>query len=353
MKTLIKISLSIIIFSSLGLVGCQDESSEIITPPVEETITPNSKNSTLLNRISQNDGSEDNIVDGGSCTTIVFPFTVIVNNTEIVIKNEEDYDLVEDIIDEFENDEDSIIIQYPINVTLPNHSVVTVNNHEELEDLLEDCIEDGFDDDIECVDIGYPITFSVYNSVTQQATTVDIESDNELYDFLESIDEEDIVSLNYPVTLILASGETIVVESNEELEATIEEFEDTCDEDDDNDFDDDDVDDTELRNTLQQNTWVVNTYDSAGVSKTNQVSDFEIDFLNDNLVVAANNSDEYEGEWNTNGNSGFLELTIEFETDENLKLLNKEWNIENYSTNQIDLVNQDPEITIRVTLSSN
>ncbi len=352
MKTLIKISLSIIIFSSLGLVGCQEESSEIIAPPVEETISPNSKSATLLNRISQNDGSEDNIVDGGSCTTIVFPFTVIVNNTEIVIENEDDYDLVEDIIDEFENDEDSIAIQFPINVTLPDHSVVTVNNHDELEDLLEDCIEDGFDDDIECVDIGYPITFSVYNSATQQATTVDIENDNELYDFLESIDEKDIVSLNYPVTLILASGETIVAESNEELEATIEEFEDSCDEDDDNDFDDDDVDDTELRNTLQQNTWIVTTYDSAGVSKADQASDFEIDFLNDNLLIGADDSEEYEGEWSTSGNDGFLELEMEFDTDGNLKLLNKEWKVESYDANQIELINQDPEVLISVTLNS-
>lgn len=353
MKTLIKISLSIVIFTSLGLVGCQEESSEIIAPPTEETIASNSKSADFLNRISQNDGSEDNIVDGGSCTTLVLPITVIVNDIEVVIENEDDYDTVEDIIDEFENDEDSIVIQYPINVTLPDHSVVTVNNHDELEDLLEDCIEDGFDDDIECVDIGYPIAFSVYNSATQQATTVDIENDNELYDFLESIDEEDIVSLNYPVTLILASGETIVVESNEELEATIEEFEDSCDEDDDNDFDDDDIDDTELRNTLQQSTWVVTDYDSAGVSKTNQVSVFSIDFLIDNLLIGSDGSEEFEGEWSTNGNAGFLELEMDFDTDGDLKLLNKEWKVENFSDNQIDLINQDPENIINVTLSSN
>lgn len=345
--------LAIVVLLFLGLSSCQEESSEIVTPPAEETIAPNSASATLLGRISQKDGSEDNIVDGGSCTTLVLPFKVVVNNIEILIESEDDYDRVEDIIDEFETDEDSIAIQFPVDVTLPDHSVVTVNNIDELEDLLEDCIEDGFDDDIECIDIEYPITFSIYNSTTQQASTIEIKSDSELYTFLESIDEDDIVSLNYPVTLVLASGETITVENNDELEDTIEEFEDSCDEDDDNDHNDDDVDDTELKNTLQLNTWIVTKYDSSGISQTDLLNSFEITFSNDSLLIGTDSSEEYEGEWSTSGSSGFLELELEFDTDGNLKLLNKDWRVDSFSTDQIDIVNQDPEKPISVTLSSN
>ena len=138
-----------------------------------------------------------------------------------------------------------------------------------------------------------------------------------------------------------------------ELEDTIEEFEDSCDEDDDNDHNDDDIDNTELKNTLEINTWVVTKYDSSGVSKTNLLNSFDITFSNNSLLTGSDSSEEYEGEWSTSGSSGFLELELEFDTDGNLKLLNRDWRVDSFSADQVDLVNQDPEKPISVTLSSN
>lgn len=342
---------SILIFSfTASFFGCQEESQEVITPLPTDTISKESISGLSLNRISQRDGSDDNIIDGSSCTTIVFPFTVIVNGTSIEITSKEDYDLVEDIIDEFENDTDSVAIQFPVDVTLADHTTVKVNTQDELEDLLEDCVEDGLDDDIECVDIAYPITFSIYNDATQQASTVTIENDNELYQFLDDIEETDIVSLNYPVVLILFTGETITVENNQELEATIELYEDSCDEDDDNDYDDDDLDDTDLINTLKQNIWIVSVYDSSGVDKTDLFSSYEINFLNGDILIASDGVEEIEGEWETDGNDVFLELSTEFDTDGNLSLLNNDWLVESFNNEMIELTTEDSETAINVIL---
>jgi hypothetical protein len=352
MKYISHLFLIVIIGLSFSLSSCQDESEEIVRPIPTETISKGSKSGLFLSKISQRDGSSDNIIDGASCTSIVFPFTVIVNGTSIRITSEEDYDLVEDIIDELEDDTDSVAIQFPVNVMLSDHSILKVNNMDELEDLLDECVEGGFDDDIECVDIAYPIIFSIYNEATQQASNVTIENDNELYQFLDDIKETDIVSLNYPIVLILLTGETITVETNEELETTLELYEDSCDEDDDNDYDDDDVDDTELINTLKQNIWIVTAYDSSSIDRTDLFNSYEISFLEPNFLLANSEAAEIEGEWDTNGNYGFLELSIDFDTDGNLRLLNDEWRVSSFDGTQIDLINQESDNPIVVRLTA-
>ncbi len=244
MKATYHLFIALLIGFSFGLFGCQEEFQEIITPIPTETISRKYGSGLLLYRISELDGSADNIIDSSSCTSIVFPFTVIVNGASIEISSEDDYDLLEDIIDDLEDDEGSVAIQFPVNVVLTDHSIIEANDMDELEDLIEECDEDDLDDYIDCVNIAYPITFSSYNDATQQAGTTRVENDTALYRFLDDIEDMEIVSLNYPVELILSTGETITVESNEELETAIELYEDGCDKDDDedDDKDEDDID---------------------------------------------------------------------------------------------------------------
>jgi hypothetical protein len=244
MKATYHLFLALLIGFTSGLFGCQEEFQEIITPVPAETISVESGSGLFLYRISELDGSADNIVDSSSCTSIVFPFSVIVNGASIEIRTEDDYDLLEDIIDDIEDEEESIALQFPVNVVLTDHSVVEANDMDELEDLIEACDEDDTEDYIDCVNIAYPITFSIYNDATQQAGIRTVENDAALYLFLDNIEDMEIVSLNYPVELILSTGGRITVENNEDLEITIELYEDSCDEedDDDNNGEDDDMD---------------------------------------------------------------------------------------------------------------
>ena len=246
MKATNHIFLALLIGFTSGLFGCQEEFQEIITPDPAETISVESGSGWLLSRISELDGSADNIIDSSSCTSLVFPFSVIVNGASIEIRSEDDYDLLEDIIDDLGDEDERIAIQFPVNVVLIDHSVVEANDMDELEDFIEACDEDDLDDDIDCVNIAYPITFSSYNNATQQAGISTVENDAALYLFLDDLEDVEIVSLNYPVELILSTGETITVENNEELETTIELYEDSCDRDDEEEDGDDDDDDSEV-----------------------------------------------------------------------------------------------------------
>jgi len=174
------------------------------------------------------------------------PVTVIVNGEEIVIENEDDLDLIEDIFDEFDEDDDEVEIVFPITITLEDFTEVVINNYEELEALADECNgENEDDDDIECIDFQYPISISVYDSDFELIETIDVNSDEELYDFIDDLDDDLEASINFPVTMILADGTELVVNDNDELEAAIEAAEDACDEDDDNDYDDDDDEDDE------------------------------------------------------------------------------------------------------------
>ena len=79
---------------ALGLlVSCQTEIEEIT--PQEETNNLSQSEINLLLNIARLDGSPDNIVDGASCFSIQLPFTVIVNDTELLIETEEDYEVIE------------------------------------------------------------------------------------------------------------------------------------------------------------------------------------------------------------------------------------------------------------------
>lgn len=354
LNSVIRNMLSILVCAFLltGLMGCQEESEEIVRPLPSEVINNNQGVGQALFRISQNDGSEDNIIDGGSCTSIIFPYTVIVNGIEVEINSEDDLDFVEEIIDESESDVDSLVIIFPIQVALPDHTIISVFSMDELEELTDECEEEGFDDDIECVDIVYPITFSVYNEATQNAQVIDIGNDAELYQFLENLTEEVIVSLNFPVVVVIPNGDRVTVENNQQLEKVVEEYEDACDEDDDMDFDDDDMDDTELRSILMNSAWTVTEYDSSGVNQTQRLNSYDIEFLTNDLLVASVDTEEVTGDWYTSGNDNYLELDLDFDTDGDLSLLNYEWVIISYDETQIIIEGPGTESAISVTLTS-
>ena len=241
---LLKLTFALLLTSGLLFTSCRTEEDEIINAPTEETLGANSTVASLMQRVSLSDGSIDNIIDNANCFTVNLPVTVIVNGIEVTVNTEDDYELIEDILDESDDDVDTVEIVFPITVTLEDYTEVTVNNVEEFLALLLTCPgEDEPDDDIECLDFVYPITATIFNPVTEELVTIVIENDEQLYAFLELIEETDVVNIEFPISVILADGSTIVIDSLEELEAVIEEAEDACDEDDDYDYDDDDCED--------------------------------------------------------------------------------------------------------------
>jgi hypothetical protein len=316
--------------------ACQEESEEIITPPSDRVIIPNSTVANLIGRIALKDGSSDNIVDNSSCISLVLPVTVLVNGQEIKINSEDDFKIVERIFDEFENDDDTLNMIFPVTVIRADHTEFIINHEEDLEDIIEKCTEGGNDDDIECVDFQYPLTLSVYDSNTQLSNTVTIHNDQELYKFFDALEEGEFVSFKFPLIVVLPGAQKITINNNDQLKDVIENAIGECDEDDDNDFNDDDVDDSGLIAVLTDGMWKI-TYFFDKTDETHAFTDFMFTFKADGTALATNGTSSVNGTWKSYGDSGTLELEFDFGNEAPFKDIGDDWELVEFSTTIIKL----------------
>ncbi len=342
MKTSTNIIYLTLLALSLVVTSCRDEETEFIQEPAEETLAPNSPVASLMQRTATNDGSFDNILDGASCFNIEFPVTVYVNGEEIDVNSEDDLDDVEDIIDEFEDDNDEIVIQYPIVIILADFTEITVNSETELENLADDCGEDNSpDDDIECIDFQYPITASLFNTNNELIESITITNDEQMYDFIDELDEDTIVTINFPINVVLSDGTSQSIASLTELQAVIQNAEDDCDEDDDNDFDDDDCDsctDDALTDLLTGcSDWIVDKLERNDVDLEDTYIGYVFNFAADGSLTVDYSSGTYPGTWSATGTANNMTVTIDIPA---LPACNDNWTlheIDQVGEYQVDL----------------
>jgi len=222
-------------FALLVFASCQDETIDVNNPEEQEMIQPNSELARFMGNVTANYGEYDNILDDSSCFSVELPVTIIVGDITIVIETLDDLEELEDIFSQYEDEEDFFDFVFPVTIIFSDYTEVVIENEEQLEDFIEDCDLEDDEEIIECVDFVYPITFSVFNGDFNIVDTVTITNDEALYNFLDDLEDDDnalIVSLNYPVTLVYANGDTVEVNSNQELSDAIEAAEADCDDDD-------------------------------------------------------------------------------------------------------------------------
>ncbi|XLS29162.1 hypothetical protein ACJD0Z_18445 [Flavobacteriaceae bacterium M23B6Z8] len=306
MKKTYKILVFVIFTLVLLLMSCRSEELEFIEPDTQEVLEANSSAATLIQRTTMKDGSNDNIIDRASCFEVKLPVTVIANGIEIQVETEEDFDEIEDIFDELEDDEDRLEIVFPITVILADFTEQSVNNMDEFERLALSCGDEGAeDDDIECVDFNYPFRISVFNPNNEIVETIVIESDRQLYRFVERIEDNDIVRINFPITLVLADGSQITINSLRALEEAIENAIDDCDEDDDYDFNDDDCDNCTTDQLAEVLTgcdnWRVDKLERNDVDQEEQYIAFLFSFFEDGTVSVSTNGETLSGTWESSG----------------------------------------------------
>ena len=326
----------VLIFLGFSLIGCQEEAIEIQRPPADEAFNATEALARQIQRVATKDGSDDNIITGGSCVSFELPVNVVVNGQEITINSEQDLDTVERIIDQFEEDNDDVEVIFPVTIILSDYTTIEINSEDELEDYVEACIEEGIDDDIECIDFIYPLEVSVYDTDNQIAEIVTLVDDKSLFLFLDDLEDNILVQFNFPVELVLADSTNILVYDNQQLAEAIENAEDTCDEDDDLDFDDDDVSTEELDNILSSSDWVI-TYFFDESDQTDLFNNWTFTFESDRLLIAVKETNTFNGSWESYGDSGELELELEFGSEEPLELLNEDWKVIEFSTSKIEL----------------
>jgi len=318
MKSL-KSALLLLLGVCFTLISCDSEDDTPITDPTQdEVVQPNSTVALLMTNVATIDGSFDNIIDNASCVSIQLPVTVTVNNTEITINNDDGYQDIEDIIELFDDDVDTIEITYPITVIQADYSTVEVNSDSELAALTSNCLDDNEDDDdIECIDFQYPITASILNDSNVVIDTVTINNDGDMYtvfDDLDDIEDYAAVSINFPITVILADGTTQSINSVQELEDAIEMADDTCDEDDDNDFNDDDCDNcsTSELNTIFADCpqFTVDKLERNDNELEDNYIGYTFGFNNDGSILVAQGSNTFNGTWLATGEGNNIAVTI-------------------------------------------
>ena len=287
--------------------SCQNEESEIVNQQ-DDLISGNSTIANLIANTALNDGSIDNIIDYANCLEVVLPVTITTNGVTITIESITDYNALEALLEAFNTDDDVVSIAFPITVVLNDYSQITINNQEELETQIASCNgENEADDDIECIDFQYPIVFSIYNTDFQVTESMTLDNDEALYQFLETLQGPILASLNFPVTMILANGDTIEVNSNQELEVAISNAEGECDEDDDYDYtDDSDCTQIDVSNYLLNCGQIpyINGYTPSFTS---------FNFLENNIISTLYEGDlSFDGTWDITTIDGYVNVFINF-----------------------------------------
>ena len=177
------------------------------------------------------------------CFDIQFPISITMpDGSQISVGNEDElYEAVElyyEMSDEFD---DLPEINFPFNIVFyyedengnENEEVVDVGSYEELEMYFEMC-DDGWDDEgwfeIDCVDLVYPISI-----VNPEGDIISIESEDSLHEYIDQYYENcnsdncGDFTLAYPLTVEYYSEtndqvQTLTINSEEELEELLDEY---------------------------------------------------------------------------------------------------------------------------------
>ncbi len=202
--------------------SCQKEEQESSTPSdQEDTITNDSELGILIKNVTLHDGSYDDIVDNGHCFSINFPYSVRLNSELHTINSVDDYNLL--------FFEDTIELQFPVTITFSDYSVEIITSQERLSLISESCNTN--DEDIECIDFIYPFEVSTFDSNKNLIATTAVEHDFMLFEMMNTQDEN-IMSIHYPINLLLHNGQTHNASHNTDLLNAITTVGTSCDEND-------------------------------------------------------------------------------------------------------------------------
>ena len=314
---------------ALNFTSCQDEFEEINNGEELQAIMASSVAATLVKNTATKDGSFDNIVDGASCFEINFPYSVAVNGIQLTIASIEDLHLIEEIFDAIDSDEDFLDILFPITITTADFTEITINGIADLRELAAECTEGGTDDDIECIDFVYPITLFTFDVELEQTGSVVVESDKDLRRFFGGLEDTDLVSFDFPISLALYDDTVITVNTNEELVRAIENAKDACDEDDDDDYNDDDCDECSAERIKESlvacSPWKIIEFER---NDNDLITDFRtanLFFDAEGGVLVKQNGMEYQGGYTLSGDKNNILLEI---TGLDLEELNVVWSLD-------------------------
>ncbi|TDE03777.1 hypothetical protein [Flavobacterium hiemivividum] len=278
----LRVITGIALMSILGFTSCQNEVNDVSG---ENPNTNNSTSTTTTNykRTAMYDGSDDDFLDGNSCTSIAFPAFATVNGTRVSLLSELSYSQVITILGRFNDDTDTVVFDFPLKVKTSNYTEVTVNSQAEYNAILSACstAESKGENAISALEIKFPITILTYNVSFEQTGSVVITSKQQLYAYMSAVSGTELYSVKYPISVKLEDGTTTTVNSDAEFqssitaalttEAAIKQATENS---------------KKLEAILEKGTFKIESFISAGVNTASNYKDNTLDFTNDWSVKA-------------------------------------------------------------------
>ena len=330
MKTL-KLITGIALMSIFSLTSCQSEVDDV---QGENPNTANSSMATNLKRVSMYDGSSDDAIDGSSCSSIKFPYVAKVNGVEIYFVSQLNFEQAISIFGEFNNDEDTVEIQFPVTIKMSDYTEVTVTSQSQYNAIVENCedTEDDGKDAISTLNIHFPITILTYDSSLQETDSVVITSEQQLFTYMSNMSSTEYFSVKYPVTVTLTDGTTEEVNSDTEFKSTVNaalEIESKMEVAAENK--------EKLETVLVNGTFKVNSFINAGVDSASNYVGYTIDFANDWKIKSMNTLTTFAtGTYSvTSDTNVYLEFVFTGST--NFNLFNNKWKVSSFTTSTITL----------------
>jgi hypothetical protein len=329
LKTITGIALMAI----LGFTSCQREVDDV-QGENPNTNAANSTTASNFKRTAMYDGSFDDFIDGTSCSSIMFPAKATVNGVQVTLLSQLDYQQVISILGQFNNDQDSVTLQFPLKVKTSNYTEVTVNNQTEYNAILNACTnaQSSGLDVISAVKINFPITILTYNVSLQQTGSVVITSEQQLYTYMTNISSTELFSVKYPLSVTLIDGTKSTVSSDTEFQSTINasiKTEATMAE--------------AVQNSKKVETILVNgmfkvqSYLNAGVDSANNYKDFTVDFANDMSIKVVNSlTTAATGTYAVSSQTDVF-LKLNFSGNASFSLLNNTWKVTSFNATSITL----------------
>ncbi|MCM4168550.1 hypothetical protein DHD08_12755 [Arenibacter sp. H213] len=318
------------VFICLG--ACQKEFEDLPEQNNQEAINASSNTAQLIKGASSKDGSYDNIVDGASCFSINFPYVVNINGLNVNLKTVNDLELIKGLLGENDDDLD---IRFPIIVTLADYSEIVLTDEDQLEELVEACQVLGDEDSIDCVSFMYPFKVFSFDITFQQTGSVSVKNDMELRRYFDNLDDDDLISFQFPISLKLYNDIEFVVHNNAEMTDVIESAKKNCDDDD----DDDEFSKQELNAYLGACPLLMKEVIANGKYQTTQYLENVMRFEADG-TVALNNStgNTVTGSWSTVKVGSKVKLKLDFNELVDLSL---EWFVYDIGGDRIKLIAKD------------
>lgn len=316
---------------SLILFSCQNEESEIIDDsqnPTSSSLVSNTPLVKLISRITQNPTALDNVLDNSNCFSVQLPVTVVVNNTTIVVSSQANYQTVQNAIDAFSTDDDIVNFVYPITIKYKNFSTQVLNNSDDLDNILDACGEDDGFDEIDCISINYPVVINVYDTNNQIANTITIVSNAQLFNYIANITSQTISTFVYPISVTNSSGQSIIINSNKELENFIDSSIDDCD--------DSIIPNPTFTSVLTSGTWYVSYFSEESNNQTSNYSGYNFTFNSNWTVQIVKNGNTSSGTWTNYMNNDENKLNLSFSSPY-LEELVEDWNVIEYHQTVIRL----------------